>query len=148
MLGTVQGWEKAAHAATVAALIIAGAGFWVGSKNNAKSTHAQTEALAVSVLQDYMRLAIEHPNLSNRPDSLPVDDHYEWLASHAYFSAETIYDLTQGEAPWDSTVAAIVRYHHPLVRDGRYACHDFHPAFDSLVKRELRDEYRCAPPGD
>jgi hypothetical protein len=143
MFGTVQSWEKAAHIATVAALLIAGAGFWLGSKNNADTVHAQTEALAVNVLQDYMRVAIEHPDLSDRPDSLPVDDHYEWLASHAYFSAETINELTRGEAPWDSTVAAIVRYHHALVRDGRYACHDFHASFDSIVKRELGKEYRC-----
>ena len=146
MFGTVEGWEKGAHAATVGALIIAAAGFCIGARSNAANSHAQTEALAVNVLQDYMRLGIEHPDLSDRPDSLPVDDHYEWLAAHAYFSAETIYDLTRGEAPWDSTVAAIVRYHHALVRDGRYACHDFHPAFDSVVKRELGKEYRCESP--
>jgi hypothetical protein len=42
MFGTVHTWEKSAHIATVAALLAAGAGFRLGSKNNADSVHTLT----------------------------------------------------------------------------------------------------------
>jgi hypothetical protein len=130
---------------TSLAALLAILGFWQGSRNNERSAAAQTHAAAVGVLQDYMKLAIEHPDLANRADAAPVDDRYEWLAAHAYFSAETIYNLTHGEAEWDSTVASIVRLHHGLVRDSKFPCGDYSPRFDSLVKAELKAEFRCAP---
>jgi hypothetical protein len=144
MPGEEHRWERLAHGAAMIAAAVAIAAFWDGARMNRRSANAQTQSLAVSVLQDYMKLAIEHPALADRPDSLPVDDQYHWFASHAYFSAETIHKLTRGEAPWDSTVAAIVRYHHSFVRDSLFPCEDFDPGFVFLVKAELRDEFKCA----
>lgn len=128
---------------TVVAVLVALRAYEDSAEMNRHSAEAQSHALAIGILQDYMKLAIEHPELANRPDKQPVDDRYEWLAAHAYSSAEAIYNLTRGEAPWDSTVAGIVGLHHRLVREGRYTCHDYSPAFDSLVRRVLKDEYKC-----
>lgn len=129
--------------ATLAAVIVATIAFCNGTRSNEKSARAQTQALATSILQDYLKVAIDHPILAEGSDTKPIASDYGWLASHAYFSAEAIYNLTRGEPAWDSTVTAIIRYHHGLVRDTLYACADYSPAFDSLVKRQLRQEYAC-----
>ena len=128
---------------TVGAVLVALHAYRESAEMNRRSAVAESHALAVAVLQDYMKLAIEHPELANRPDRQPVDDRYEWLASHAYSSAEAIYNLTRGEAPWDSTVVGIIVLHHRLVKERRYTCHDYSPGFDSLVKNALKNEYRC-----
>lgn len=129
--------------ATLAAVILATVAFCFGTQSNEKSARAQTQALATGMLQDYLKVAIDHPSLAEGSNTTPIADDYGWLASHAYFSAEAIYNLTRGEPAWDSTVTAIIRYHHGLVRDTLYACADYSPAFDSLVKRQLPQEYVC-----
>src|SRR5205814_8446077 len=53
-----------------------------------QSANDQRRAAATSLLQDYMRLAIEHPDLAKERDSVVSDDRYEWFAAHAYFSAD------------------------------------------------------------
>lgn len=129
--------------ATAAAVILATVAFCYGTQSNEKSARAQTQALATGILQDYLKVAIDHPILAEGSDTTPIANDYGWLASHAYFSAEAIYNLTRGEPAWDSTVTAIIRYHHGLVRDTLYACADYSPAFDSLVKHQLAQEYVC-----
>jgi len=95
-----------------------------------------------------MKLAIEHQNLADYPDSLKANGRYEWFPAHAYFSAETIHTLAQGEPAWDGAVASIARYHHGLVRDGLFPCEDYKASYVEIVKAELKLEFRCAPTGD
>jgi hypothetical protein len=150
MAEKVDRWERTTHLATViiagctvGALLVAIRSYQDSAEMNRRSTTAQSHALAVGVLQDYMRVAIDHPELTSRYEKHPTADRRVWFASHAYSSAEAIYNLTRGEAPWDSTVSGIVDQHDNLVKDGQYFCHDYSPAFDSLVKRVLKSEYKC-----
>jgi hypothetical protein len=131
-----------AHAATVVAVLISIWAFWSGTRFNARAARTQARAAAVGVLQDYYKLALEHQDLANRADDRQVDDRYEWFASHAYFTAETIFILTD-ETEWRNTVRDIIHQHHTFVRDGRFACEDFNPRFVDFVRSELRD-FRCA----
>lgn len=114
------------------------------SEMNRRAAVAQSHAVAVGILQDYMKLAIDHPELASRYEKHPGEAKREWFASHAYSSAEAIYNLTHGEAPWDSTVAGIVDQHDRLVKMHQYYCHDYTPAFDTLVRRVLNEDYYCA----
>ena len=91
-----------------------------------------------------MKIPIEHRELANRAELGRMDSQHEWLASHAYASAEAIYNLTRGQASWDSTVSAMVDLHRRLVTKGEYNCRDYSKAFDSLVRRVLRTAYKCA----
>ena len=114
------------------------------AETNRKASAAQAHAVAVSILQDYMRLAVEHPELASKYEKHPTADRQLWFASHAYSSAEAIYNLTHGEAPWDSTVAGIIDTHALLVTSGEYYCHDYSPGFDSFVHHVLQTRYHCA----
>ena len=136
-------WIRGGNAAAMATAIIVAYGICDASQVGHDSARMQREAIAVGVFQDYLRLAIDHPDLADHPDAQSVQGRYEWFASHAFASAETIYRLTHGDPSWDSTVTAIVQNHHGLVRDGRFACQDYSALFDTLVKRTLPQEYKC-----
>jgi hypothetical protein len=154
------GWERGTHVATgiialctIGALIVAIFSYKDAAEMNRHAAEmnrhaavAQSHAVAVGILQDYMKMAVDHPDLASRYERHPTEDRRQWFAAHAYSSAEAIYNLTRGEAPWDSTVAGIIDAHALLVTDGQYYCHDYTPAFDSLVHRVLgKARYRCAP---
>jgi len=150
MAEKASGWEKTMTIATASialltlfAVLVAVHAYEDAAEMNRHTAEAQSHALAVGILQDYMKLAIEHPELASRYEKHPSADRRVWFASHAYSSAEAIYNLTRGEAPWDSTVAGIVDQHDNLVRGGQYFCHDYSPAFDSLVRRVLKSDYKC-----
>lgn len=140
-------WEQAAHIATIIAVVVAAVAYYDGAISNRRSADAQREVVAISVLQDYMKLAIDHRDVADRPHNLPANDEYEWFAAYAYFSAESIHNLTHGRPTWDSTVASIVRYYRPFVRDGHFPCKDYSPRFVAVVKRELSEVFKCYPPG-
>jgi hypothetical protein len=146
-------WDKLMTLATVfialftaIAVIVALRAYKDSAEMNRRTTEAQSHAVAIGILQDYMKLAVEHPELASRYEKHPTADRRQWFASHAYSSAEAIYNLTRGEAPWDSTVSGIIDAHALLVTDGQYYCHDYEPAFDSLVQHVLgKSRYKCAP---
>jgi anti-sigma-K factor RskA len=129
---------------TAGAVIVGVRAYEDAAEMNYRTTAAQSHAVAVSILQDYMKLAVEHPELASKYEKHPTTDRREWFASHAYSSAEAIYNLTHGEAPWDSTVAGMIDAHALLVTGGEYYCHDYTAAFDSLVQKVLQNRYRCA----
>jgi hypothetical protein len=134
--------QNFAHWATIFAVAGSLFAFAYGAWASVAAARSQARASAVGILQDYFKLAIEHQDLANRPDEQPVDDRYEWFASHAYFTAETIFTLTD-EDEWRNTVRGIIRLHHPYVRDGRFACEDFNPRFVEFVRSEL-PVFKCA----
>jgi hypothetical protein len=140
--GRARRLQNRAHKATIVAAMIATAGFIAGGWFSRDAAHSQARSVAVSVLQDYYKLAIEHQDLANRPDERPMDERYEWFASQAYFTAETIFILT-GDTEWRNTVRGIVHSHHAFVRDGGFVCEDFNPRFVKFVRTELPD-FKCA----
>jgi hypothetical protein len=136
--------EIAAQWATVLAVAVAAAAFFDTARTNRQTTYAQTEALAIGLFDDYVKLAIEHPQLADRPDTLKAGGTYEWVATQAYVNAETIYKFRHGVPEWDSTVASMVRYHHALVRDGLFSCADYDQDFVEFVRTQLNTDFRCA----
>jgi hypothetical protein len=47
--------EQTARTATVIAVVIAAIAFFDSARNNRQSTHAQTQAVAVGLFQDYIK---------------------------------------------------------------------------------------------
>ena len=127
------------------AVFVAAAAFFDTARTNRQTTYAQTESLAVGLFDDYVKLAIEHPKLADRSDTLKTTGTYEWVATQAYVNAETIYKLKHGVAEWDSTVASMVRYHHALVRDGLFSCADYDSGFVVFVHGQLKEDFHCGP---
>ena len=48
---------------------------------------------ALGVLQEHLKAAVEHPDLASRGHDQPVDARYGWFATHALFTAETLWGL-------------------------------------------------------
>ena len=55
-----------------------------------RSAAHQRQAASLGILQDYLKMAVEHPDLASRDPGQPVDAEYEWFATHALFTAETL----------------------------------------------------------
>jgi hypothetical protein len=139
-------WPRLGHAASILTALVAILALWDTARTTREGSRTESLAIATSMLQDYMRLALEHPDLANRSDALPVDAKYEWLAAHAFVAAEGIYRLTAGRPAWDSAVSAIVQYHRTYVRDGKFACADYEPEFTLFVEARLQPSFKCMRP--
>ncbi|HVF01091.1 MAG TPA: hypothetical protein VNA27_07100 [Rubrobacteraceae bacterium] len=79
-----------------------------------RTTEAQNEAAAVNAMQNHSKLSAEQVQYTVPPDELsegkypslpPEQKSYSWYASHALFTAETIYNLKVGESyVWDEEI--------------------------------------------
>ena len=101
------------------------------------------QAAALEMLQAYLKLAVEHPDLASpRPDQA-VDARYEWFATHALFTAETLRDQVGDDPRWERAIAAILRQHHGYLVQGGFACGDYSPGFVDYIKTKVPD-LKCA----
>jgi hypothetical protein len=138
-------WARASYMASVAALFIAAFAFGYGAWVTHATQQAQTQALAVGIYQEYSKLSLQYPEFANWPEKRALSNDYETFAANAYFTAESLYNLTHGQPAWDSTVAGIIRFHRALVRDGRFACSAYSPGFVSFVRKVYKAKFDCAP---
>ena len=136
-------WHRAGPIASMITAAVAIVALWDTARVTRQTARMQSLSVATSLLQDYMRLAIEHPELANRRDALPVDPNYEWLAAQAFVVAEGTHRLTRGDAAWDSTVSGIIHYHKTFVRDGKFDCPDWDPQFAEFVEASLGPIFKC-----
>ena len=89
-------------------------------------------------------MAVEHPDLASRDPNQPVDDRYAWFATHALFTAETLWGLVGDDPRWTSSIASILRQHRGYLEQGLLVCGDFTPEFVTYMKSHMR-ELKCAP---
>lgn len=138
-----EAWHRVGHIASALTALVAIATLAYTARTTHQTARIQALSVATSLLQDYMRLALDHPDLANRRDALPVDPNYEWLAAQAFVVAEGIHRLTRGDAAWDSTVSGIIQYHRTFVRDGKFDCPDWDPQFVEFVAARLGRIFKC-----
>jgi hypothetical protein len=95
-----------------------------------KAAEAQTQASAIGLIQEYHAVALQNSDVSVRYD-LSNDKYFGWFASFGLTTAESIYDMTEGEAgEWRPTVSDIVRDHIGFVLTrGLYPCERYTPEF-------------------
>ena len=88
-------------------------------------------------------MAVEHPDLASRAPGQPVDAEYEWFATHALFTAETLSVLVGDDPRWKSSIAFIVRQHRGYLEQGHFICGNFSSEFVTYVKSQIKD-LKCA----
>lgn len=125
---------------TVAALLW---GVWTYHQ----SAQAQVQLLALGTLQDYLDLAVVHPDLASRRDDQPVDLPYAWFAAHALTTAQTLWTLVGHQVEWQRAINAIIRQHRSYLRSGAFVCGDFAPEFVSYLRQRVAG-LRCAKVSD
>jgi hypothetical protein len=126
-------------AVAIAAVMSLVWGIWTYRRN----AQAQVQLLALSALQHYLDLAVEHPELASRESEQPIDARYAWFAVQALFTAQTLWTLVGHRAEWQRSIGSIVRQHRPYLRSGAFVCEDFAPEFVGYLRQRAAD-LKCA----
>jgi len=103
--------QRQAHLATILGALVTAGSMVFGVLTYQRSAVEHRQAASLSMLQEYLKLAVEHPDLASpRPDQ-PVDARYEWFATHALFTAETLWGLVGEDPRWERAIHSILREH-------------------------------------
>ena len=103
--------------------------------------------LTGGLLQHYLDLAVAHPELASRDESLTVDVRYAWFAAQALTTAQTLWLLVRRKANWQRSINAILRQHGSYLRSGMFQCGDFSPEFVDYLRTRVAD-LKCAESND
>lgn len=135
--------QRQAHYATIVGAAVTAGSMVFGVLTYQRSAAHQRQAESLAILQEYLKLAIEHPDLASRRRDEPVDASYEWFATHALFTAETLLLLVGDDPRWTSSVASIVRQHQGYIEQGHVTCGDFTPEFVTYMRKQVQ-QLKCA----
>ncbi len=135
--------QRQAHFATILGALVTAGSMVFGLLTYQRSAADHRQAAALGMLQDYLKLAVEHPDLASRGRDQPVDARYRWFATHALFTAETIWDQVGEDARWERAIDSILRQHADYLTQGNFPCGDYTPGFVKYVTSRVRD-LKCA----
>ena len=148
--GSLQFWT---NASTILASLVAIGAFVTSFWFFRETAELQTDANAVNIMNEHIKLFIENPELhkcdqaiSSSSTATNENAHSQLLtlrgqctdaAEHAAFTAETIYGLAPDDEAWVATVRGMISdnrwwYESPAFRAARYD-----KAFVTLVRAEL-----------
>ena len=86
--------------ATVAGAAITAASMIFGVMTYRRGVQVQHEASAIGILQEFLKLSIEHPQLASGAAEQAEDPQYVWFTTHALFTAETLWSLKGRDRQW------------------------------------------------
>ena len=92
--------QRQAHYATILGAAVTAGSMLFGVLTYQRSAANQRQAASLGILQDYLKMAVEHPDLASRHPGQAVDAEYEWFATHALFTAETLSVLVGDDPRW------------------------------------------------
>jgi len=87
-------------------------------------------------------LSVEHPELASRESSQPMDARYSWFATHALFTAETLWTLVGSDKKWQNTITFVLHQHRGYLEGGALSCDAFQPEFMRYMKGNV-PELKC-----
>jgi hypothetical protein len=128
--------------ASIVGAVVTAASMIFGVLTYRRGVHDQRQAAAVGILQEYLKLAVEHPDLASRTTGQPVDVSYSWFATHALFTAETLWTLVGSDRRWQSSIEFVVRQHRDYLQQGTLPCDVFQPKFVEYI-RDKFPELKC-----
>ena len=135
--------QRQAHFATILGALVTAGSMVFGVLTYQRSASEHRQAASLTMLQDYLKLAVAHPDLASRRPDQPVDARYEWFATHALFTAETIWSLVGDDFRWQKAIDSILRQHREYLEQGSFACGDYSPEFVKYVQTRV-PELKCA----
>jgi len=130
------------QSATIMGAFVTAASVIFGVITYRRGVHEQRQAAAVGMVQQYLELSLEHPDLASRSPGQPVDARYNWFATHATFTAETLWSLVGDDPKWQGTIEFLLRQHQGYLQQGVMACAAFQPEFIEFA-RERFPELEC-----
>jgi hypothetical protein len=139
----LQRWTQ--YAAILGAVVTAGSMVF-GVLTYRRGVVEQRQNAATGILQEYLKLSVEHPDLAGRGSDQPMDAKYVSFAMHALFTAETLWRLVGEDEKWQGTIDAIIRQHRGYMQQGVLACDGFLPEFLNYMRMRV-PELQCAETG-
>lgn len=136
-------WQRQAHLATILGAVVTAGSMVFGVLTYQRSAAEQRQVAALGVLQEYLKLAVEHPDLASRGHEQPVDSKYGWFAMHALFTAETLWGLVGTDPRWERAIDAILRQHSGYLEQGVFPCGDYSREFVKYLQTRVR-ALKCA----
>lgn len=136
--------QRQAHLATILGALVTAGSMVFGVLTFHRSAVEHRQAAALGLLQDYLKLAVEHPELASRKPGQRMDARYDWFATNALFTAETIWGLVGDDSKWQRAVDSILRQHNGYLTQGAFNCGDYTPDFVKYLRVRVR-EFKCAP---
>jgi hypothetical protein len=134
--------QRQAHIATILGALVTAGSMVFGVLTYQRSAAENRQAASLGMLQEYLKLAVQHPDLASRVPDQPVDARYEWFATHALFTAETIWSLVGDDSRWQRAIDAILRQHRGYLVQGGFPCADYTPEFVRYIQIRVR-ELKC-----
>ncbi len=135
--------QRQAHLATIFGALVTAGSMVFGVLTYQRSAVEHRQAAALGMIQDYLQLAILHPDLASRGPAQAVDARYDWFATHALFTAETLWGLVGDDPRWERAIDSILRQHRGYLVQGGFACGDYSPDFVKYVQTRI-SELKCA----
>lgn len=115
--------EKLTAWSTFATSVIAALALGVAGLQIAKSNATQREATAQDAYKEYLRLAIENPDIADGLSEIPEDatkrTKYSWFVSYFLHSAEHTF-LADPSDEWRAAISTQVCLHKAYLTDGEY----------------------------
>ena len=130
------------YAAILGALVTAGSMVF-GVLTFRRTSEEQRQSMALGVLQDYLKLSVEHPELASFEEGERVDIKHAWFAANALFTAQTLWKLQGDDPRWERIIKAIIRDHAIFLRHGNFACDEYEPEFINYIKTNV-PALKCA----
>ena len=130
------------YATILGALVTAGSMVF-GVLTFRRSAEEQRQSMALGVLQDYLKVSVEHPDLASFDGHGPVDVRHAWFAVNGLFTAQAIWTLVGDDPRWKRIVNAIIRDHTVFLQRGNLPCDEYDPAYIEYVRASV-PALKCA----
>ena len=135
--------QRQAHFATILGALVTAGSMVFGVLTYQRSATENRQAASLGMLQEYLKLSVEHPDLASRAPDQPADARYAWFATHALFTAETLWNLVGDDLRWQRAIDSILRQHRAYLVQGDFACADFTPEFVKYIQIRV-PQLKCA----
>jgi len=135
--------QRQAHIATILGALVTAGSMVFGVLTYQRSAAEHRQASALTMLQEYLKLAVQNPDLASRRPDQPADARYVWFATHALFTAETLRDQVGTDPRWERAIDAILRQHRAYLVSGDFACGDYSSDFVKYTQTRV-PELKCA----
>ena len=136
--------KKLADLATIATTLIAFVALGVAIAQIRSANASESEATAEAVYKDYLKLAVEQPELAEGLHDVSADPvkqaRYSWFVSYFLHSAEHIYLTYPHNNEWRAAISNQVCLHQRFLRGNEYQRNlklHYDAAFRNLVDDAL-----------
>jgi hypothetical protein len=144
-MNLLEKWQLAANVATTCGL--AGVAFaYFEFREGAK---AQRRTTAVVAWNEYLRLALAHPNLARPAVWLTGQGRetaqygeYRWFVAAMFFACEQVLEAYAEDGAWESVVRSQIRYHEGFLELPEFDA-NVYSAVLARICREVRSETKA-----